>query len=301
MRRRLALTAAVLAAVTFLSACGDDDTEDQNAGDTTETSAAGGEGDGAEGATLAVTAQEADGKYSFDAPATVAAGVVTIEVTNSGQEPHQAALVHLEDGKTRADFEASLQDESPEAPEGLTLAGGVSSVSPGGGTSNLTQELEAGNYLLICEIPGPDGKPHAANGMISELTVEAGDDESAASLPEADVTITAKDFTFDVGELKAGEATIGLENAGPSIHEVVLIGLQDGKKAQDVIAFFSGPPAGPPPFKTFVGGLAPIANGGNGVMSAELTAGPYALLCFVATPDGQPHFALGMAKDITVA
>lgn len=270
-----------------MSACGDDGDDNGDAGSA------------ADDTTYAVTAEEpAAGKYAFKAPATMKAGVVTIDLTNGGQEPHQAAFVKLEDGKTLADYQGALaQATGPGQPEFAVHAGGVAAATPGGGTANVTQELDAGDYVLFCEIPGPDGKPHAANGMMMAVTV---DGDSGAEMPDVDQTIEARDFTFDVPELKAGEATIEMVNAGPSDHEVVMIALQPGKKGADVATFFSGPPTGPPPFRGFVGGLAPIANGGKGVMTADLAAGDYAFMCFVPTADGKPHFAVGMMKDITV-
>jgi hypothetical protein len=33
--------------------------------------------------------------------------------------------------------------------------------------------LPAGKYTLLCFIPGPDGAPHAAHGMISPFEVTA--------------------------------------------------------------------------------------------------------------------------------
>lgn len=302
MKRRLAIAGALLAAMSFLSACGGDDNDD--AGDTaTESATSGGdEGEGEPDAIVAVTAKEAEGKYSFEAPESVAAGIVTIELTNGGAEPHQAAFIKIDDGHTFDELGAALgASETGALPEWAHGAGGSVIASPGGGTSNLTQAMEAGSYALICVIPGPDGKPHAANGMVQPFTVEEAEGE-AGELPEADTTIVAKDFEFEVPELEAGELTLGLENAGPSEHEIVIFGMQPGKKAADVVAFFSpGATPGPPPFTVLVGGLAPIETGGAGVTETNLAAGDYSLLCFVTAPDGQPHFALGMTADFTVA
>jgi hypothetical protein len=61
-----------------------------------------------------------------------------------------------------------------------------------------------------------------------------------------------------------------------------------------------GAPAGPAPF-AFAGGIVALDRGSKGWIDLNLPAGNYALICFV--PDvnsGQPHFALGMLKGLTV-
>lgn len=292
MRRTLLLLLVPVLASALLVGCGDDDDETDAATDTTADAVT----DGGAGNVLDVTAKEAGGRYSFETPTELEAGVVTINLTNEGQEPHQAALIRLDEGKTAEDFVAGFAEEEGPA-EWIHPEGGVAAADPGGGQSNITQELEEGAYLLVCEIPGPDGKPHAANGMVAELTVEG---EADDELPEADLTITAKDFAFDVPTIAAGEHTVELSNAGPADHEVVVVALQEGKKGQDVVQFFSGPPAGPPPFRSFLGGLAPTGRGRSGFLTADFEPGGYTLLCFVATPDGRPHFSLGMIRDFTV-
>jgi hypothetical protein len=35
-----------------------------------------------------------------------------------------------------------------------------------GDTSSSTVALEPGNYALLCFVPGPDGIPHVAKGMV---------------------------------------------------------------------------------------------------------------------------------------
>jgi plastocyanin len=298
MRRLLALTAALLLAVTVLGACGDDEEAGPEGGDTSGDTAAGGE---EEVQTIAVTGKE-DGpnKYSFQlASATAKGGVAKVDFTNAGQEPHQATLIRLE-GKTYADFTAELAKPDAKLPDWAKSAGGVAIANPGGGKASSTQDLEEGTYVLGCFIPGPNGQPHAAGGMITELKVEG---DEGGEHPEADAEITAKNFTFDVPELKAGQQTIEVKVAeGGDDHEAVLVQLQPGKKGADVAAFF-GPnaPQGPPPFIGFPGGLAPVEPGGEGYIDVNLLAGEYSLLCFVEAADGQPHFAKGMSKDFKVA
>ena len=55
------------------------------------------------------------------------------------------------------------------------------------------------------------------------------------------------------------------------------------------------------PNTAFYGTPGLLAPGGSETTIADLPAGNYAFVCFLPSPDGQPHFSLGMAKDFTVA
>src|SRR3954471_7688456 len=57
---------------------------------------------------VTVTAVE----YGFEAPASIAAGTVTIKLVNKGQELHHVLVAKLEEGHTIAD----LQNAPPDAP-----------------------------------------------------------------------------------------------------------------------------------------------------------------------------------------
>ncbi len=51
----------------------------------------------------------------------------------------------------------------------------------------------------------------------------------------------------------------------------------------------------------FYGTPGLLAPGDSETTVADFPAGNYAFVCFIPSPDGQPHFSLGMAKDFTVA
>ena len=108
--------------------------------------------------TVAVTLSEWD---IVAEPATAAAGDVTFNVENVGAIPHEMVIIRTdlaEDALTVVDgvvdlAELDVVDEIEEFAGGTTESG--------------TFALEAGNYVLICDIPA-----HYGQGMHATLTVE---------------------------------------------------------------------------------------------------------------------------------
>jgi uncharacterized cupredoxin-like copper-binding protein len=105
--------------------------------------------------------------YAFTTPRTLD-GDDVLTVTNEGTtEPHEMIIGRLHDDATFLDVRHALEhgDEAP-----ATFVGGMQALPPGA-TAQLRLDLEAGRYVLICEIPSPDGTPHHVKGMIAEVTV----------------------------------------------------------------------------------------------------------------------------------
>ncbi|HEX2610330.1 MAG TPA: hypothetical protein VHK68_04915, partial [Gemmatimonadales bacterium] len=245
-------------------------------------------------ATVVVTAAD----YRFSAPSTVPAGLVTIDLVNHGKEMHQAQMVKLEDGKTVADLEKALSSQGPP-PSWIKFVGGANGVAPGG-EAHATSVLTPGNYAFLCFIPSPDGKMHAAKGMVQPFTVAGGASAGASEAPHGDVTMKLTDYNFTLSKpLTPGKHTILVENAGPQPHEVVLLKLAPGKKAED-FGKWAETMKGPPPAQP-LGGVTFLDKGAQGSFTADLTAGDYGLICFVPdAKDGKPHFVHGMIKTIKV-
>jgi hypothetical protein len=77
--------------------------------------------------TLVVTAYE----YTFKAPDSLPAGVVTVRLVNRGRIGHQASLARLDDSSSLARVMKSLVDYN-EHTGGIQWTGGVESAIPGG-------------------------------------------------------------------------------------------------------------------------------------------------------------------------
>jgi hypothetical protein len=261
--------------------------------DAASTSA--GEAASAAPATVTVTAKD----FAFDAPAQIPAGAVTLELKNQGKEVHQAMLVKLDDGKTEKDVLAAMKQHGPP-PAWMKWVGGPNAAPPGGQV-NATSVLEPGHYAYLCVIPSPDGIPHLVKGMVRTFEVTSAPSGAAENLPETDVTIRLKDYDFESSQpLAAGKQRIMVENAGPQVHEVVMVKLSPGKKIED-FATWAESMKGPPPAMP-VGGVGALENGMRASFTADLTAGDYGLICFIPdAKDGKMHLVHGMMKTIKVS
>lgn len=242
---------------------------------------------------VTITATE----YAFDAPAQIPAGLTTLRLVTNGKEMHHATLIKLEDGKTIDDFKQAMQKEGPPS-SWMSMSGGPNPPRPGG-TTEETQILEPGNYVLVCFIPSPDGVPHIAKGMLRPITVTPSTGTQAAA-PVPDITVKLVDYGFEPSKpITAGKHIIRIENAGKQPHELVLVRLAPGKTVQQLASWvekMDGPPPGEP-----LGGVASIHPGGYGFITADLTPGDYGFLCFVPdSKDGKPHVAHGMVEQFKI-
>jgi hypothetical protein len=235
--------------------------------------------------------------YSFNAPATLPSGIVTIRLTNHGQEPHHGQLLRLNDGVSFDQFTAALQSEGEGALQLTTGEGGPGTTDPHN-ASEVTLDLKPGTYALVCFIAGEDGVPHIAKGMLKPITVT--ESSSLAAAPEIKGTFTMKDFSFDMPDtLPVGEANYRVVNSGAQEHELNVVKLAPGKSAQDLLAWEKAP-AGPPPFES-AGGINAFSANGSGYMKLSLQPGTYVAVCHVPDPaSGVPHIHLGMYKQFTV-
>jgi uncharacterized cupredoxin-like copper-binding protein len=244
--------------------------------------------------TIAVNATD----YAFDAPAELSAGVTTLRLSNNGRELHHAQLIKLEEGKTVEDVLNLVKNPGP-LPRWIKFVGGPNAIAPGQ-QSVAASRLTPGKYAYVCVIPGADGVPHLAKGMIKAFEV-TGSADGAKELPAPDVTITLADYDFKAsGRLTPGLRTIRVENAGPQVHELQLVRLAPGKKVEDFARWAETGMKGAPPAEP-VGGVVGLDKAGSGSFTANLTAGDYGLMCFIPdAKDGKPHLAHGMMKTIKV-
>ena len=129
-----------------------------------------------EPATVTATDDEVDGKetYAFRFKG-LKAGEHGVRFQNTGEELHHALFLPLAKGKTIDDAKQAFASEAPpKGPPPVDFANAVgTNVIDGGIEQNLTLDLKAGRYAVVCFISDRDGgEPHVAKGMIEELTVE---------------------------------------------------------------------------------------------------------------------------------
>jgi hypothetical protein len=149
-----------------------------------------------------------------------------------------------------------------------------------------------------------------------------------AAMPEsAVVEVVATDFAFQAPDtIPAGWTTLRLINQGAQTHFVVLDHLPDGRTLDDFAAAVAVPfdsawnglqrgTLEKADVASLLGSLLPewfagvrqtggvglLAPGEQATATMQLEPGTYVLECYVKTPDGTFHTALGMARQLTVS
>ena len=194
-------------------------------------------------------------EYAFVMPETMPGGWTTMRLENTGEEPHEFALMKIDDDKTLADVQAALADPKTRQqgpPDWVSIRAGIPTLQKGE-TAALTQELDPGRYALICFLSGPSGKPHFMDGMVKVVEVEG---NAGAEEPEVDATLTLGKG-LEAPELEAGERVLALRNANDEPTAVFLISYEPGKTDADLVAWEEGGMKGPAP-GSFHGGAIDV-------------------------------------------
>jgi hypothetical protein len=291
MRRTLALLATL---ALFAGACGDDNDNKAQPGALEPKAAA---------SDFTATGAE----YSYQAPAEVSGGVVTMTFDNRGKLVHEAGILGIGDTTPEQavkDFGGVIQ--GGPIPAYMAAGGGIGNVKPGE-SQTATFALPAGNYLLICSLtdadsnegggPPPEGmKAHAEQGMIKVVRAVG---NNSRALPAADGTITARDYSFDLPALSAGAKNLVFKNEGQQFHHVVMMEFPAGVNEAGAAKIFDQmakmPPDSPPPPGPMPDDIAtsPVFSPGlGGTFGVTFTAGrTYAALCFISDKTGGPPHA----------
>ncbi len=237
--------------------------------------------------------------YHIAIPDTLPAGETTVRVVNAGRELHHVLFVRLNGDHDAADLAAAMKGDGPP-PRWAHMDGGPNGVSPGDTSLATTVPLVAGHYAVLCMIPGPDGVPHVAKGMIGDLVVRPAAYPVAATKPAYDATITLFDYGYrESTPITRATREVLVRNDGAQPHEIELARLLPGKTMADLAAWAQKMDSPPP--AEFIGGVSPIAPGGTNALSLSLRPGHYAMLCFLPdAKDHAPHIAHGMVQEFTV-
>ena len=150
------LSLVLLASAAFMAGCGSDDTASTTPATATVAGSTPTSASAVAGGDLTVVATEYAFKLSSE---TVKAGKTKLVLENAGKIEHEVVVL-----KTDAAADA-LEESGGEVLED-TSVGEVSETAAGAEKSE-TLDLEAGHYVLVCNISG-----HYGLGMRSELTVE---------------------------------------------------------------------------------------------------------------------------------
>lgn len=159
---RILIAVAIISAGVMLAACGDDEK------DSGATTTPGGTAAGGGGTEIDVTLQEFSVIPETDS---TDAGEITFNVENIGPDDvHEFVIIKTE---LEPDALPTLDDGSvDETGEGVEVIDEIEDL-PVGETQSLTVDLEAGAYVLICNIyDETEVEAHYAEGMRIGFTVE---------------------------------------------------------------------------------------------------------------------------------
>jgi hypothetical protein len=266
-----------------------------------ETSAA------AEPNTLSVETIDSAKSMSFDISGTPHAGLVTITVKNTGKYAHEMGLALVKPGVTLEQVKTNLLSGAPDAEEkakALQVDPDHEITAPAivgpGLTEQATVPLVAGHYIVTCFLPGPDGMPHIAMGMISEFTVAEGADTGQPPASDGTITLTDKAITLPDGF--TGTGTFTVTNTGTAPHDFSVASL---KAAGGLGALFQcvgasmgkGTPIDTCP-GTLVGGVTTLAPGASAYVTLQLPSGHYG---YVSTQGEGKDFQAGLNGEFDVA
>jgi uncharacterized cupredoxin-like copper-binding protein len=131
----------------------------------------------------------------------------------------------------------------------------------------------------------------AVAGALAIVAASCGGSGSAGT-STGDVVVTMKDFsiTTSAASFPAGDVTFGIQNAGPSAHEFVIIRTDD---APDALPIENGEI--PEDRIDLVDEAEDIAPGTDTSLNVSLTAGSYVLVCNLPS-----HYGAGMHAAFTV-
>jgi uncharacterized cupredoxin-like copper-binding protein len=250
---------------------------------------------------VTVTARD----YAFTIPPIIPAGYVSVTLVNKGKQDHQLQFVELGASTYDAFKTAAATTNIGAVSKNAVFVGGPNDAAPGKSTT-ATIKLDPGLYAITCFIPGADGKPHAALGMIGQVQAQV-QAQSVEVAPVAASTILLGDFSFTLPAGFNGKGVVAVSNQGTQVHELNLFKLNPGKTVADAKAYVltppgTPPPAGPPPFTEVTGtvGLTPHQ---SAWLTMDLAPGNYMLICFFPDPTKKniPHALEGMVKGFTIS
>ncbi len=125
-------------------------------------------------------------------------------------------------------------------------------------------------------------------------------DSKAAGGGPTTVTITATDYAFTLpAEIPAGIVTFKLATRGKELHHAIVVRLDQGKTVDDMREALKRP-GPPPPWAHPLGGPNAPDPAGDSEATLALAPGRYAVICFIPSPGGVPHFAKGMLAGFEV-
>jgi len=221
-------------------------------------------------------------------------GLRHIVFENRGSEIHEAMLVKLPKAVSADDYMAAVKAGSL-FPEGALDYSGPGLTSPGE-TAEMWLRVDPGQYIIICWNSG-----HAKTTPVHPFTVEeVGADDNRT--PKEDLVLKLFDSRFELeGNLHKGVQVIRIETPGPSIHEVDIFRLHEGRTVADLNGWRKQQGHGPAPAQALGGALDSHDVSRVAWLRKEFTSGRYALHCEMPVTNTElTHADVGMVREIEI-
>ena len=154
---------------------------------------------------------------------------------------------------------------------------------------------------LLLGACGGDSAGDDPSDAESPLTEETGSDteSSEAEGTENVVPVDMTEYEFGMPDsITGGVVTFEATNVGGLPHEMAFGKIEGDRDLDDVMAALEG--GEPPPWFSDVAGIPVLTPGVTASMTRELEEGRYVFLCFLPTPEGEPHAVEGMVKVFEV-
>jgi hypothetical protein len=151
--------------------------------------------------------------------------------------------------------------------------------------------------------PGTSGNPVPSGSSSSSSSAAESSSGGPTAFSVFAVEPAPNTFTFDtsgVDRIPPGSVVITFQNLGTMAHELRVVHVRDG----NFTAFRAAVTANAADAAVLADEVAKspsIDAGQSSTFGAELSSGTYALVCFLAAPDGKLFAQLGMIRELTVA
>lgn len=133
-----------------------------------------------------------------------------------------------------------------------------------------------------------------------DLGGEEEEEEQDPSVTELDpqaarVDVVGTEYAFEFAPPAAGRTSFVMANEGEESHVMAVARLAEGATLDQALQADD-----PDQFVEEQYDSDIAAPGDEVVLTADLTPGEWAMLCYLPAPDGEPHFAKGMVESFTI-
>jgi hypothetical protein len=230
----------------------------------------------------------------FDVANTSMTGLVRVRLVNSDTTWHEAMLTRLTgpDG-TLANYlvKARAGEEYPTFSHDI---GGPTLVAPGD-SADVLLYLAEGRYLVLSW-----RRDDALSGFAAEFVARGAD--AKINPPANAQDIVLRDYSIGPIGARPGPANLHVVNRGLHEHEMTILRLQPGRRADDYYAWKNSGEVGRPPAVP-VAGTAALAPGADVWVPVRWEPADYLVSCSVETIGTNPvprHYTLGMQQRFTI-